>query len=586
MPHKSNCMRGLNDLVTTDEIQSVDFDKAKSTGEEWSRLAQMVQKIATNLEEGSLLEAVMDYAIEITNAERGFLALLDDYGELDIRVAKGMDGQEINDARAAVSSSVIGKVIQERHPVLENDIQGNSTLENKQSLTRLGIHSVMGVPMIAKDHLIGVAYVDSCSIQRSFTQKELTYLEAFIRLAAIAVENAQLFKNLSQTNQNYATLREYHERILRGLPLGEIVMKKDGTVEYLNEYAKSLWDLGPGEGNGQHFELFFSEENEVRQQVHQLWNRYLNGEKEVTQEITISDKTYQVSFFDILWWGRERDQSGMLIMDITLHKRIEDELVDEDKRTMVIQLAGGIAHEVNNLLATILGRTELLQFRIGQLAKELAKNVGGDFKVIFNQAKKLQKIVEDLRRLSKPSDPELVPTDLGSCMESAADILLNSSGKLKRFKRDEPKATYCLEVDIEPQIPSVIGDSQSLEQMFMNLILNAADALKAKKCGKITLKAFQEDGHLVSKVEDTGVGIPQDIIDRVFEPYFTTKGPKHGTGLGMSIVRRIADIHQASVSLTSQEGKGTTVTIAFPLARSEPNSIIKTLQHEITNLDT
>ena len=567
--------KALNDPTFTDKIQPAKGN-LKSSWNEWPQLAHMVQKISTNLEEVSLLNAVMQYAIQITNAERGFLILINEYGVSDFRVAYGMEGSDIATVKETISKNLIDKVVKKKFPVIENDIIQHGDVAYRHPLGSIGVTSAICVPILTKNQLIGVVYVDTCSMANMFVNQDLVNLDAFINLASIAIENANLFRTLSQTTQNYATLKDYHERILKSLPIGEIVINEDGLIEYMNEFAKKLWNVTSDESIGRHFASFFPAENQTKACILELWEKYRAGDRDVSCDISLGDNTYQVYFSDVLWWGRDKIRTGLLIMDITVYNSMDKDLVDQDKQATVIQLAGGIAHEVNNLLGIIMGRTELLQLRIGQLAKELSKNVGGDFKVIFNQAKKLQKIVEDLRRLSKPHAPEMVPTNVGECVTTAADVLSSSAGRMKQFRTDNPDATYSLMLEIEPNLPEIMGDSQSLEQMFINLILNAADAVKVKKGGRITLKTYAQDGHVVASVEDTGIGIPADIMDRVFEPYFTTKDTKHGTGLGMPIIQRIADIHRATISLNSKEGDGTTITITFPME----NAI-----HEILDLN-
>ena len=567
--------KALNDPTFTDKIQPAKGN-LKSSWNEWPRLAHMVQKISTNLEEVSLLNTVMEYSIQITNADRGFLILINEYGVSDFRVAYGMEGSDITTVKETISKNLIDKVVKKKFPVIENDTVQNGDEVQRHPLGRIGVTSAICVPILTKNQLIGVVYVDTCSMANMFVNQDLVNLDAFINLASIAIENANLFHTLSQTTQNYVTLKDYHERILKSLPIGEIVINEDGLIEYMNEFAKKLWNVTSDQSIGRHFVTFFPEENQTKACIIGLWEKYRAGDRDVSCDISLGDNTYQVYFSDVLWWGRDKIRTGLLIMDITLYNSTDKNLVDQDKQATVIQLAGGIAHEVNNLLGIIMGRTELLQLRIGQLAKELSKNVGGDFKVIFNQAKKLQKIVEDLRRLSKPHAPEMVPTNVGECITTAADVLSSSAGRMKQFRTDNPDATYSLMLEIEPNLPEIMGDSQSLEQMFINLILNAADAVKVKKGGRITLKTYAQDGHVVASVEDTGIGIPADIMERVFEPYFTTKDTKHGTGLGMPIIQRIADIHRATISLNSKEGDGTTITIAFPMENT---------MHEILDLN-
>jgi len=556
---------GLDGLDTIAQVQSGTDTHSGPTWNEWFRLTRIVQELTTNLDVDSLLEAVMDYAIEITNAERGFLVLVGDDGEMDFRVARGIDRREIADADKAASRSVIRKVIEKRKPILENDVPSSDELSSKYSLKQLEIKSVMGAPLISKNSLIGVAYVDTRSMSNLFTKEDLVNLETFVNLAAIAIENARLFQNLTQSTHNFKLLKEYHENILKSLPMGVVVIEPERTVEYFNEYAVNLWNLKPGEGIGEQIELLVPEKDGSRQAILKLWELYVTGKSAEEGEITLGDKTYRISFFDVLRWGRRDVRSGMLLLDISLRKQLEAELVNTEKQSTVVQLAGGIAHEVNNLLTPILGRAMMMQLRMQKDRGESADQIQSDIKVINEQAQKIQKVVEDLNRLSRPTKPEMESMCVGKCLARAVDVLSSTAGRIKGFNTKDPKAQFYMKMQIDPDLPAICGNPQSLEQLFINLIINAAHAVEDKGRGRIVLKTFAENDSVVASVSDTGVGIMPEVLKHIFEPYFTTKEPGRGTGLGLPIVRQIAEIHKAPLDLETVPGEGTTVTISFPI---------------------
>jgi signal transduction histidine kinase len=560
---------GLDDIQTMAK-SSTEKAKEGPSRSEWLRLTRIVQDLTTNLDIDSLLESVMDYAIEITKAEHGFLVLLDEKGELDFRVARGIDRQEIAHAEKAASRTVIQKVIESHKPILENDVPRSDDLARKHSLMKLDIKSVMGVPLISKDNLIGVAYVDTRSITNLFTKEDLVNLETFVNLAAIAIEKARLFQNLTQSTQNYKILKEYHENILKSLPMGVVVVESDRTIEYLNENARDLWGLKPGEGVGMALEKLFPQKGKSRETAIALWEKYQKSDREEEGEISLGNKTYQISFFDVLRWRRQDVRSGMLILDISLRKKLEADLVESEKRATVIHLAGGIAHEVNNLLTPILGRTAMVQMRMQQAGSEMAEVIGGDIKVIDQQANRIRKVVEDLNRLSRPAKPEMEPICVGKCLGTAVEVLTSTAGRIKKFDTSDPNAALYLRLDLEENLPLIQGNAQSIEQMFINLIINAAHAVEDKGKGQIILRAFSQNGNVVAKIEDTGTGIPPEILQHIFEPYFTTKDSGRGTGLGMPIVRQIADLHKAQLDLDTKVGKGTTITISFPAIDKSP----------------
>jgi len=560
---------GLDGLDTIAQVRTGSQNESGPTWNEWFRLTRIVQELTTNLEVDSLLEAVMDYAIEITKAERGFLVLVRDDGTLDFRVARGIDKREIADAGKAASRSVIRKVIEKRKPILENDVPGSNELSSKYSLKQLEIKSVMGAPLISKNCLIGVAYVDTRSVSNLFSKEDLVNFETFVNLAAIAIENARLFQNLTQSTRNFKLLKEYHENILKSLPMGVVVIEPDRTVEYFNEYAMNLWSLKPGEGIGEPIELRVPEKDGSRQAIVKLWEQYVTGKSAEEGEITLGGETYRISFFDVLRWGKRDVRSGMLLLDISLRKQLEAELVTTEKQSTVVQLAGGIAHEVNNLLTPILGRAMMMQMRLQKDHDGSGDQVQGDLKVINEQAQKIQKVVEDLNRLSRPTKPELETVCVGKCLERAVDVLASTAGRIKGFNTQDPKAQFYLQLQIDPDLPTIHGNPQSLEQLFINLIINAAHAVEDKGRGQIVLRSFVDNDSVVASVSDTGIGITPEVLKHIFEPYFTTKESGRGTGLGLPIVRQIADIHKASLDLDTVPGEGTTVTISFPLPNTK-----------------
>jgi two-component system NtrC family sensor kinase len=555
---------GLDELDTIAKTSAGNKSDAAPLWNERIWLIRIVQDLTTNLDVDSLLYSVMDYAIEITKAERGFLALVNADGDLDFRVARGIEKQEIINTEKSASQSILKKVIESRKPIQENHVPNSKDLSSRYSLTQLEIKSVMGAPLISKDDLIGVIYVNTSSISNIFTKEDLVNLETFVSLAAIAIENARLFQNLTQTTQNYKLLKEYHENILKSLPMGIVVVEPDRTMEYMNEYAADMWNLTPGEGVGKKLETVFPKKGGSREAILRLWEKYLEDRIAEEGEITLDGNSYRVSFFDVLRWGRQDVRSGMLLLDISLRKQLEMELVNTEKQATIVQLAGGIAHEVNNLLTPILGRAAMAQMRIEKAKEDTPIEIGNDLAIIDDQAQKIKRVVENLNRLSRPTKPEMEKTCVGKCLATAVDVLSSTAGRIKRFDTEDPNETYYIKLEVEPELPPVKGNPQHIEQMFLNLIINAAHAVEDKGGGKIILKAFQQDDRVIATISDTGTGIAPEVLKHVFEPYFTTKGAGRGTGLGMPIVRQIADMHKATLDLDTVYGEGTTVTITFP----------------------
>lgn len=261
-------------------------------------------------------------------------------------------------------------------------------------------------------------------------------------------------------------------------------------------------------------------------------------------------------------------------------KAAQDQLIHSEKLASLGQLVAGIAHEIKNPLNFIYGNTEFLaQYieRVKQLVEEYEKlpsltgedkeqirrlkgSINYDFivedlKTLIDNfsegASRINAIVSDLRSFSRMDFDNLSEVDVHSSLDTALNLLRN------QYKdRITIHKTYS-------RLPRIQAYEGKLNQVFMNLISNAIQAIQDK--GDIWISTFVEDGHVTIKVKDNGVGIPKNQLSRIFEPFFTTKDVGEGTGLGLSISYGIIEQHQGKILVESEVGKGSTFTIKLPL---------------------
>jgi signal transduction histidine kinase len=245
---------------------------------------------------------------------------------------------------------------------------------------------------------------------------------------------------------------------------------------------------------------------------------------------------------------------------------LQRQLVESEKRSTINQLASGIAHEINNSLQPVKGRVELLGMRLKRAGISMEGGIDKDLETISSLSGRIEKIAKNLRHLTKPAEPEFEPLELGQLVRSTVELMESTTGKLRDFSRDE-EAIYRLVLDLEDNCPEIMGDAHGLESAIINLILNSSHAILGREDGGTLTLRTRNAGHgLVElQVEDTGGGIPPEILPHVFEPYFTTRAHSGGTGLGMCILQNIAEIHNAKLDLKSEWGMGTTITLAFPV---------------------
>jgi PAS domain S-box-containing protein len=253
--------------------------------------------------------------------------------------------------------------------------------------------------------------------------------------------------------------------------------------------------------------------------------------------------------------------------DITDKKRLLDQLFQSQKMESIGVLAGGIAHDFNNFLTAILGHAELLGMN-----EELDATSRRGIKTIESSARKAGQIVSKLLSFARKGKFVALPLNFNDVVRDAVELL----------ERVVAKKKIELKVETGNNIPVVKGDSTQLEQVIMNLVMNAADAMPGG--GTITLSTSLKNisksdvmihplltpgNYVFLKVSDTGTGIPHEIMDKIFDPFFTTKGPEKGTGLGLAIIYGIVREHGGVVLVTSHLGRGTTFEVYLPAIRSE-----------------
>lgn len=259
-------------------------------------------------------------------------------------------------------------------------------------------------------------------------------------------------------------------------------------------------------------------------------------------------------------WQVIRDGRGRPVratgtcQDVTEQKAAEADRLRSQRLQSIGNLAGGIAHDLNNVLAPILMAVELLK------SEEDDPDRLETMRTIEESAQRGADLVRQVLTFARGREGQRAPVDLGVVMRDVARIV----------RETFPRAV-ALDVAIDPDVPPVTGDSTQLHQVLMNLVVNARDAMPDG--GTLSLRLSQGVGDagvpsVVMGVRDTGVGIPPDQQEQIFDPFFTTKDIGHGTGLGLSTVQRIVKAHEGRVTLSSEVGHGTTFEVWLPAAES------------------
>ena len=330
--------------------------------------------------------------------------------------------------------------------------------------------------------------------------------------------------------------------------LAETIMVTDltGTIEYVNPAFTRLTGYSREEAVGKNPRILNSGKQSSAF-YREMWDTLLRGE--VWHGHVVNRRKDGTLFEEDATISPVRDDSGAVAhyvavkRDVTQEAALEAQLRQSQKMEAVGRLAGGIAHDFNNLLQAMLSHTQLLRRAPERAAADLAE--------LEAQIRRGAALTRQLLLFSRHEQARREPIDLN-------DVVREAGGLLRRLVREN------VEVVVEtPEGPVVAAaDRGQLDQVLMNLTLNAADAMPDG--GRLTIRAGTTGDDAWLAVQDTGHGIPEAIRDKVFEPFFTTKPAGHGTGLGLSVVHGIVAEHGGRTELESAVGAGTTVRVLLP----------------------
>jgi signal transduction histidine kinase len=234
---------------------------------------------------------------------------------------------------------------------------------------------------------------------------------------------------------------------------------------------------------------------------------------------------------------------------------MQNHLIQSEKMASMGQLIAGIAHEINNPLTAILGYSMELSRQIKETGTSkipFFEHFPEDLDTIREAAERCGKITKALLAYARMSSSMKEKVSLPEILDATL-LFLNPELRMHRIK---------LVKNIEKDVPPVFGNPTELQQVIINLVVNASDAMQGG--GTLTISVFNTNGSTVFSVQDTGTGIPKENREKIFEPFFTTKAPGKSTGLGLAVVDGIVKTHNGTISIESEVGKGTKFTIKLP----------------------
>ncbi|CUS96572.1 two-component system sensor histidine kinase NtrB [Candidatus Kryptobacter tengchongensis] len=236
-----------------------------------------------------------------------------------------------------------------------------------------------------------------------------------------------------------------------------------------------------------------------------------------------------------------------IVKDVTQIKELEKQIQHSDKLALIGQIAAGIAHEIGTPLNVISGNAEYIMMEMGE-----NNPYKEELETIISQAERIANLIKQLLEFARPRKPNYTKVNVNNELHHVVELL----------KHQFEKSNIKLNLKFSEDIPSIYADCSQIHQVFLNIIVNAIQAINQN--GVIEIETFAKDGYVNIKFRDNGVGILPEHIHKIFEPFFTTKEAGKGTGLGLAVSKRIIDEHNGKIEVESTPGKGTVFTVKFP----------------------
>ena len=384
----------------------------------------------------------------------------------------------------------------------------------------------------------------------------------------IAIENASLYRSLQRKVEEYERLKEFSENIVESINVGILAADLDDRVESWNTQIEHLTgetrEFAVGKRLSELFPAELSEQfDRVRGQtgIHHIYKFVLkpsaavahvngngNGHSPATR---LSAATLNIAIAPLV--SKDQEQIGRLIIfdDVTDRAELEQRLVQADKLSSIGLLAAGVAHEVNTPLAVI-----------STYAQMLAKQVADDsqksliLEKIAKQTFRASEIVNSLLNFSRTSTTSFGAVGVNKVIQETLSLL----------EHQLQKSGIHVTAELDPHMPAVHGNAGKLQQVFLNLFLNARDAMGSG--GTLEIRTWADGLGARVEVADSGPGIAPENLHRVYDPFFTTKAARKGTGLGLSVTYGIIQEHGGSIEVSNRRGGGACFRVELPLAVS------------------
>ncbi len=417
----------------------------------------------------------------------------------------------------------------------------------RRSLEQLDLNYF--IPCRIREHTVAVLGLGKTVDGDFLSSDDVELLFTIAGYVAIALDNAQLYSSLEQKAVQIERLKDFSENIVESLSVGVLTVDLDGRVESWNTQLEDLIGVSRQDAVGRKLAEVLPQDLVAEIASRESQER-VTGVYKLRLQRAGKPLLVNVSITPLVSKTGERIGRLILLDDVTQREQVQEQKIQNEKLTSLGLLAAGVAHEVNTPLAVISNHIQML-----------ARQLPGDdprhtlIEKIVKQTFRASEIVNNLLNFSRTGAAEFAPVNLNQVVEETLSLAAHP------FKTSRVNVIKHLQDDL----PAVLGSANRLQQVFLNLFLNARDAMPSG--GILEVRTGSQNGSVEVEITDTGAGIPRENVHRIFDPFFTTKGSGRGTGLGLSVSYGIIKEHAGRIDVRSTPGKGTSFHLEFPVAR-------------------
>jgi len=560
----------IENITTESETTQTLLNEANRRFNEVLLIKEIGQTLSMILDVDASLRAIMDSISKRLDFDRGMILLANKektllqfvtgfgYDQLDEDYFRKVEFRLDNPESKGVAVESFKKQI----PFLIDDMEEMEkrlSAKSMEFLRRAGTRSFICVPIVYKDESLGILLVDNLTSKRPLTQSDLSLLMGIAPQIAINLNNTEFYKKIRESEERFRSLSENTPDIV-------YMLNKEGLFSYVNPAWEKILGYSPLEVLGKKFTDFIKEDDSKK--FKQLFNDIWEEKKIIRETVgTFLSKNGKERIFSASGAPNFDPEGNVvrlvgILRDITEQSLLEVQLRHAQKMEAIGTLAGGIAHDFNNLLTGIQGYTSLILLKINEDHPFYEKLIG-----INKQVQSGVDLTKQLLGFARGGKYEVKPKDINIILKKSSEMFGRTRKEIHIFRR------------FQEDLWTVEVDQGQIEQAFLNLFVNAWQAMPGGgalilETQNVVFSSFGSDqpkpGNYVKiSIRDTGEGMDEAIIHRIFEPFYTTKELGRGTGLGLAMVYGIIKSHGGNIFTSSRPGEGSTFSIYLPASDKE-----------------